>query len=70
MCRLPLLRHNFWPLWAAKLCMDKKPFPEPTGGLNTEGRIRHCQEENVGVSKVELATFFYLVPPKALGNPL
>lgn len=47
-CRLPLLRHSFWPLWAARLCMDRKPFPVPATGLNTDGRMRHCQEERAG----------------------
>lgn len=40
--------------------MDRKPFPVPEAGLNTDGRIRHCQEENARMSKVELATFFCL----------
>lgn len=48
-CRLPLLRHSFWPLWAARLCIDRKPFPETPAGLKTDGRMRHCQEQRTDV---------------------
>lgn len=52
--------------------MDRKPFPVLTGGLNTEGRIRHCQKEKLGVSEVELATFLCLpeVPEGPRESPL
>lgn len=62
-CRLPLLRPQLLPLWAARLCMDRK-LSVPEAGLKTDGRMRHCQKERAGMRL--WADCSLVLPPKAL----